>query len=214
MQENSPLTIVVFHGNALNMTLQPWFGLLDALSQFNVNVIAIDYQGFGKSEGVASFSNMSRDAELLMSTIDSESRIIVYGLSLGSVMAMESSQDPRVKGVILEGAVSNDDSMIEFFKNRNKLGSFVSLNIDPNIQFDNIYHASRLESPMLIIHGEDDENIPYSMGQDIYESYEGSASRFLLVEGGGHCDTFHVSPSLFEDAISRFISEVTVVSGL
>ena len=67
---------------------------------------------------------------------------------------------------------------------------------------------------MLIIHGENDENIPYSMSQDIYESYDGSASRLLLVEGGGHCDTFHVAPSLFEDAIASFISEVTAVNDL
>lgn len=204
----APLTIVVFHGNALNMTLQPWFGLLDSLSQFDVNVIALDYQGFGKSDGVASFSNMSRDAELLMSTIAQDSQIIVYGLSLGSVMAMSLSEDPRVKGVILEGAVSTDKEMIEFFRDRNRLGRFASLDVDPNINFDNNAVAENLTSPMLVIHGKDDENIPYRMGQSIYNSYQGDNAEFLLVENGGHCDTFHVAPSLFDDAISGFISEV------
>lgn len=213
-QANAPLTIVVFHGNALNMTLQPWFGLLNSLSQFDVNVIAIDYQGFGKSDGVASFSNMSKDAELLMATIDSDTPIIVYGLSLGSVMAMSVSDDPRVQGVILEGAVSNDEEMIEFFRDRNRLGRFASLDVDPNINFDNNHHANNLELPILFIHGKDDQNIPYRMGQSIYDSYQGENGRFLLVESGGHCDTFHVSPGVFESAISGFISDVMEASRL
>lgn len=207
-KSDSPLTIVVFHGNALNMTLQPWFGLLNSLAQLDVNVIAIDYQGFGKSDGTASFSNMSKDAKLLMSTIDPDSSIIVYGLSLGSVMAMSVSEDPRVKGVILEGAVSDDKEMIEFFRDRNRLGKFVSLDVDPNITFDNNYHAKNLAAPILIIHGENDENIPYRMGQSIYDNYAGESSQFLLVENGGHCDTFQVAPHLFQSAISGFINEV------
>lgn len=190
------------------MTLQPWFGLLDTLAQLDVNVIAIDYQGFGKSEGQASFSNMNRDAELLMRSLDSDASLIIYGLSLGSVMAMNSSHDSRVKGIILEGAVSNDEEMIESFKNRNRLGGLASVTVDPKIKFNNYKLTEGFQSPMLIIHGESDENIPAWMGEKLYESYQGDSAEFLLVKGGGHCDTFHIEPTLFEETVSKFISKV------
>lgn len=205
---NASTTLVVFHGNALNMTLQPWFGILQSLAELNVDVVAIDYQGFGKSDGEASFSNMNRDAELLMASLDEDTAIVLYGLSLGSVMAMEASQDPRVSGVILEGAVSNHDDMIEFFRGRNSLGSFVSLNVDPNIQFDNEAAAARLQVPLLAIHGEDDDNIPYRMSQQIYQSYQGPDAEFMLVEGGGHCNTFHVEPERYQTSLSAFIGKL------
>ena len=208
-RENAPVTLVVFHGNALNMTLQPWFGLLDSLAQFDVNIIAIDYQGFGKSEGQASFSNMNRDAELLMRSIDADTPVIIYGLSLGSVMAMNVSQDERVKGIILEGAVSNDDEMIDYFRNRNRLGSLASLNVDPAISFNNNSKTAHFDAPMLFIHGQNDENIPAWMTEALYESYQGISANYLLVESGGHCDTFHVEPALFADTIAGFLTQVT-----
>lgn len=125
-------------------------------------------------------------------------------------MAMNLSQDPRVRGIILEGAVSNDEEMIEFFINRNRLGSLASVTVDPKIKFDNYVLTERFQYPMLIIHGEDDENIPAWMSKKLYEGYQGDSAEFVLVEGGGHCDTFHIAPAFFEETISVFISKVVI----
>jgi pimeloyl-ACP methyl ester carboxylesterase len=89
-------TLVVLHGNALNISLQPWFGVLQSLAATRFNILAIDYQGYGLSDGEASFSAMMSDAQLITSLVGQDAEIYLYGLSLGSVMAVSLAKDPRV----------------------------------------------------------------------------------------------------------------------
>ena len=72
-------TIIILHGNALNLTLQPWFGVLNTVKELNVNVLAIDYRGFGRSKGNASFSHMKEDAVSAMNFLPKNQNIYVYG---------------------------------------------------------------------------------------------------------------------------------------
>ncbi|RUO31435.1 hypothetical protein CWE12_00065 [Aliidiomarina sedimenti] len=207
-EPNQP-TILVLHGNALNMTLQPWFGLLQSLAELNYNIIAIDYQGFGLSSGDASFSAMRDDASSIINALPAESDVIVYGLSLGSVMAMDISQEPRVQGIVLEGAVTTDSEMIEVFRQRNTLGRLASVDVDQAISFDNTSAVSLLNKPLLVIHGENDSNIPVSMGEQLYAASNHPGSQLYIVEDGTHADTFHVAPERFQRELSKFIASLS-----
>ncbi|RUO33194.1 alpha/beta hydrolase [Aliidiomarina soli] len=207
-EPNQP-TILILHGNALNMTLQPWFGLLQSLAELNYSIVAIDYQGFGLSSGDASFSAMRDDASSIINALPAESDVIVYGLSLGSVMAMDISQEPRVQGVILEGAVTTDSEMIEVFRQRNTLGRLASVNVDEAINFDNTSAVNMLNKPLLVIHGENDSNIPVSMGEQLYAASNHADSQLYIVEDGTHADTFHVAPERFQRELSNFIARLS-----
>ena len=198
-------TILVLHGNALNLTHQPWFGLLQTLAELPYNVLAIDYQGFGLSSGEAGFSAMRADTVNTLATLPDTSQVVVYGLSLGSVMALDISQDMRVQGVILEGAVTTDTAMIEEFRQRNTLGRFASVNVDEHISFDNTQAVATLDKPVLIIHGDNDQNIPLSMGEALYAASPMSNSVLYIVEGGGHADTFHIDNERFKQKLNAFI---------
>ncbi|WOI38541.1 alpha/beta hydrolase [Alteromonas sp. CI.11.F.A3] len=203
-------TVVIFHGNALNLTKQPWFGVLNTLSDLNVNVLAIDYRGFGKSEGKANFTNMKEDAITAIESISKEQDIFLYGLSLGSVMAAETAKDPRVKGLIIEGGITNETDMIDLFKSRKTFGSLFSVELDENLKFDipNIVEQSNL--PLLVIHGLQDENIPASMGKSIFAASSNPDSDLYLVEDGGHCDTFSVDRKAYLKKIDTFINTVNL----
>ena len=198
-------TILVLHGNALNLTHQPWFGLLQTLAELPYNVLAIDYQGYGLSSGEASFSAMRADTVNTLATLPDNSQVVVYGLSLGSVMALDISQDMRVQGVILEGAVTTDSAMIEEFRQRNTLGRFASVNVDEHINFDNTQAVATLDKPVLIIHGDNDQNIPLRMGEALYAASPMSSSVLYRVEGGGHADTFHIDNKRFKQELNAFI---------
>lgn len=201
-------TILVLHGNALNLTLQPWFGLLHTLSDLDYNVVAIDYQGFGLSGGDASFSAMRDDAQAVINALPDASQIIVYGLSLGSVMALDISTDTRVTGLIIEGGVTTDSEMIEVFQARNTLGRFASVDVDERIAFNNTLAIETLDKPVLVIHGQDDRNIPVEMGQQLFHASNHSDSQLYVVEQGGHADTFHIDNEQFKLVIDEFISRI------
>lgn len=204
--DDAEITILILHGNALNLSLQPWFGVLKAISNLKVNILAIDYQGYGFSEGKASFSSMNQNAKTAIDFIPKGQNIYLYGLSLGSVMAAELANDKRVKGVIIEGGLTNEKEMIDLYQSRNTFGSFVSVKLGDKLKFDNIKVFQNLDKPVLVIHGDEDKNIPVSMGQRLFNASINKFSGFYLVKGGGHCDTFIKDKKNYLTKIDAFIN--------
>lgn len=201
----SSVTLLVLHGNALNLSLQPWFGVLKSTSELNVNILAIDYSGYGYSKGKASFSSMKEDAKTALQSIDEKQQIYLYGLSLGSVMATELVNEPNVTGLIIEGGITTTAEMIEIYKSRNTFGSLVSIELDEKIRFNNPKLIKKTNKPLLVIHGQLDENIPSSMGESLFESSSNPKSEMYQVKLGNHCDTFKVEPERYLSTLNEFI---------
>lgn len=199
-------TLVLFHGNALNLTLQPWFGILDTLTELDVNILAIDYRGFGSSGGSASFINMKEDAVAAMAFLPKDQKLYVYGLSLGSVLATDVITDPRVQGAIIEGGLTNQTEMIDVFKANNTFGSFYNVKLDPNLTFDTAVAIQNSDKPILVIHGKQDQSIPLSMGQTIFAASSNQASDLYIVEEGGHCNAFAIEKETYLDKLRNFIN--------
>ena len=114
-------------------------------------------------------------------------------LSLGSVMATEVMGDNRVKGLIIEGGITNQTEMISLFKSRKMFGSLVSVELDENLMFDTTKLINNYQKPIFVIHGNKDENIPLEMGKAIFNASNNAGSMLYVVEGGNHCDTFAVN---------------------
>lgn len=199
-------TLVVLHGNALNLSIQPWYGLLEALAETEFNVLAIDYRGFGLSTGTASFSNMRDDARVALQSVSDDQPVFLYGLSLGSVVAAELADDPKVQGMILEGGITDTDDMISTFQSRRLFGSLFNVDVEDSLQFDAVTELEQLDKPVLVIHGKRDENIPFEYGQALYAATRHPGSDFYPVEEGGHCDTFHVESERFLTRLTGFVA--------
>lgn len=208
--KNVTTTLLVLHGNALNLTMQPWFGLLDNLAETPFNVLAIDYRGFGLSDGDASFTHMREDVLAALKEIDEHQNVYLYGLSLGSYLAAESAINEQVKGIIIEGGITNHEEMISLYKSRKMLGAMVDVELDDRLNFNTVERISNVDKPVLVLHGEFDENIPVEMGRSIYKASSHEKSKWVLVEGGNHCDSFHIMGENFLDVIHRFIDETNV----
>ena len=200
-------TLLILHGNARNLTLQPWFGLLDSVSKLPVNILSIDYQGYGKSQGDAKFSTMTDDARLAINYLPKTDEIYIYGLSLGSVMALNVANDSRVKGVVIEGGITNEKEMIELFKSRKILGSLYTVKIDKEITFNNITAVRKLNIPIFVIHGENDDSIPSTMGKRIFQASRNGLSEFYLVKNGKHCNSFAVNETKYLSRLKKFIEK-------
>lgn len=207
--EGQNTTLLVLHGNALNMSLQPWFGVLEALAKTNFNILAIDYQGYGLSDGEASFSTMMNDAQLAISTLNKDENVYVYGLSLGSVMATSIANDKRVAGLIIEGGITNVAEMVQLYQSRRLLGNLIDVQLDNKLKFDNIAALKGINKPILIIHGEKDNNIPLSMGEALYNASSHGLSELYSVPEGGHCDTFIKDGTNYLPRINKFIQSVS-----
>lgn len=199
-------TLVVLHGNAMNLSAQPWYGLLESLAKMDVSLLAIDYRGFGLSTGEASFSNMQADARAALALIPDDQQVILYGLSLGSVMAAELAGYPNVRGLIVEGAITDTEDMVAIFKSRKMFGSLFTVEVEDSLWFDTVDDLARLDKPVLVIHGEQDENIPFAFGETLFAATNHSGSEFYPVANGGHCDTFDTDRDHFLSRLESFVA--------
>jgi fermentation-respiration switch protein FrsA (DUF1100 family) len=60
--------------------------------------------------------------------------------------------------------------------------------------------------PLLVIHGTNDEVIPYALGKKLYDKYNGKKD-FVTVINGHHNDLEFVNPALYWKSVSDFISQ-------
>lgn len=98
-------TVLFFHGNAQNISYH--IGNVYWLPKAGFNVILIDYQGYGPSEGSPSVVNAISDIRLALHEFQGETRpLIVYGQSIGASLTISalSNLKPTIKidGVVLE----------------------------------------------------------------------------------------------------------------
>ena len=147
------------------------------------NVLAIDYRGFGRSDGeLPSEAQIYADAraawnEMARRTPDGGLRFI-YGHSLGAAVALDlAASVDDAAGVIAEaGFTSLADVVAE---------SYAPLNFIVTQKFDALARAKALRSPVLFMHGTADRLVPHAMTEKLFASAP-QPKRLHLIEGGNH----------------------------
>ncbi len=74
----------------------------------------------------------------------------------------------------------------------------------PGDRFPNHKRIKTINSPLLIIHGENDGVIPFSHGQKLFAASPATTKEFLKIPGAGHNDLFHVASKEIFTKIAEF----------
>ena len=158
-------TLVYFHGNA--GSLENRIHKLNHFQDMNINFLIIAWRGFNGNKGKPSEKGLYVDGK---STIDwlikkgvDEKNLILYGESLGTGVASHLAQNKNYAGIILETPFT---SMIDAAKN---FYPYIPVNLLLKDKFENYKKVKNINSPILIMHGEVDKIVPFSMGKKIYE---------------------------------------------
>lgn len=197
---NDGKLILYFHGNDGNVSTSVSETAL--LRELGFTVLAVDYRGYGESDGkFPSEASVYEDAEAALAALVSweiEPRdIYVYGHSLGAAIAIDlASRHPELGGLIVESGFT---SIYDMARREPQYGLY-PVRLLLNQRFDSISKVSRLELPVLYIHGTADQVVPYQMGEALYER-SGGRKRFVAVRGGGHDDNAAVARSVMRAAI-------------
>lgn len=204
-------SILFFHGNGEIACDYDWIAPL--YHRVGVNLFVADYRGYGKSGGRPTFSSMVADAyrvfeycKEFLSSHGYDRQLFLMGRSLGSVSALElaSAYAPEVKGLILESG------FVSFVRLLERLGGTIHI---PNLKYLEEARTSiirSIETPVLIIHGEEDELIPHSEAVRCYETLGSRDKTLLTIAGAGHNDILLVGVEQYFDAISAFIRRLIV----
>ena len=158
-------TIVYFHGNAGK--LENRIHKLNHFRDMDVNFLIIAWRGFSGNKGKPTEEGLYEDGKSsikwLLDKGLNESDIIVYGESLGTGVATHLSQNRDFAGLILETPFT---SMVDAAKN---FYPYIPVNLLLKDKFDNKSKIKNINVPVLIMHGEADQIVPFSMGKKIYE---------------------------------------------
>lgn len=196
-------TIVLFHGNGENVTLDA--GWHELLRSIGAHVAAVDYRGYGLSGGSPSEAGLYEDGRavvrhLIESGLAEPSRLVLLGSSLGTAVAVVVASEFPVAGVILQAPF---DSMRALA--RRKFPIFPSFLLrDP---YDTLARASRVSCPVLVLHGDRDEIVPIDAGERLYKCFPSPAG-FHRVPGAGHNDLIAVAGDGYRQWIGNFLGRV------
>jgi fermentation-respiration switch protein FrsA (DUF1100 family) len=73
-------------------------------------------------------------------------------------------------------------------------------------RFDNLAKIPRLQRPLLLIHGDMDQVVPWSMGKQLFE-HAPEPKTFLSVPGAGHSNASQVGGASYQLAWENFLRQ-------
>ncbi|XP_068647236.1 uncharacterized protein [Aristolochia californica] len=180
-QPYARFTLLYSHGNAADLgQMQELF--VELRTHLRVNIMSYDYSGYGASTGKPSELNTYYDIEAVYNCLKKEygirqEDVILYGQSVGSGPTLHlASRLQRLRAVVLHSAILS--------------GIRVLYPVKMTFWFDiykNIDKIRNVSSPVLVIHGTDDDIVDFSHGKRLWEL---SKEKYdpLWIKGGGHCN--------------------------
>jgi fermentation-respiration switch protein FrsA (DUF1100 family) len=201
--KESDKLVIYFHGNAGNIYHRiP--GLLQ-INKIGVNVIGVSYRGYGKSDGVPSEDGVYLDGEaVLQYAVEqlgfSKKNIIIFGRSIGTTVAINTVQNMKVGALILVTPLTSGKEHAE----HSGLGLISFMAGD---SFNNIEKITNIDAPLLVVHGTNDQVIPYSMGRKVFDRANVD-KKFITINGGGHNNLHETYAQQYWLPILNFIQDI------
>ncbi|MGK7929592.1 MAG: alpha/beta hydrolase [Spirulina sp.] len=191
---NARYTLLYSHGNAEDLgQIRP---LLEFFQAVGFNVFAYDYRGYGTSEGKASEHNTYEEIEIAYTYLTEEigiapDRIILFGRSVGGGPTMNLAVRKPIGGVILESSFTQAFRVV------------VPFPLLPFDKFRNLDKIKKLNVPVLIVHGTEDRQVPFTHGQKLFAAAPEPKLSFW-VEDASHNDLFWVAGGHYAEKLQEF----------
>ena len=193
--------VIFFHGNAGNIASRA--PIAERLAGLGVDVLLLDYRGYGRSEGRPSEAGLYEDGRaayrfLVETKGVAPSRLVVIGNSLGAAVATTVASELPVARLVLTGAFRSVPSLA---------GSIYWWMPEPMLRwsmnrFDAESRIGSVGAPVLVGRGERDRMIPRAETRALYEA-AGEPKRWFEVAGADHNDLWwtaelwsHIAESL------------------
>jgi uncharacterized protein len=172
------------------------------MQELGFSVLAVDYRGFGKSTNDMPSEAMAyEDARAAWDWLRQhhpERPRYIFGHSLGGAIAIAlAAKVDDEAGTLVEGTFTSIPDVVSSFR-------WGWLPLSPLItqRFDALQRVPSIGSPLLVVHGDQDQLIQPALGQRLYEAAQGRKA-FVLVEGGSHHSTNAVGQAQYRSALAE-----------
>ena len=190
--EKSGGNLLFFHGNGEIVADYDELGAV--YNQSGINLLAVDYRGYGRSGGKPTVTAMMQDCHIIFHFVrkwlqqnNYTGPLLLMGRSLGSASVLElaAAYKNLIDGLIVESGFAYAGPLLSL------LGiDFAALGFKEENGFRNVDKIRNFDKPTLIIHAEFDHIIPYSDGQALHEACPSGNKKLLKIPGANHNDIF------------------------
>lgn len=196
----SKATVLYFHGNAGSLSGRAQ--RFNRLINRGYGVVAMAYRGSSGSTGQPSEEAITKDSLLLRNSLsqvlgkEPKGKIIYYGESLGTGVATKLATTIPPDALILEAPYTSVVNLAA------KSMPIFPIRAVLDQRWETETHIKQVKSSTLILHGTDDQVIPYAHGKAIFALSPAPNKQMKTLKGGHHLSGFSVSG---QKAIYRFI---------
>ncbi|TCS35177.1 hypothetical protein EDC30_11192 [Paucimonas lemoignei] len=204
-QKDAP-AVLYLHGARWNLTGHLF--RIEQLRDFGFSVLAIDYRGFGKSDGdYPSEKTVYEDArvawEYLSRLQPDAGKRFIYGHSLGGAVAIDlasrlaqASEESAAGGLIVESSFSSLPDVARALSY-----PWLPVQLLMSQRFDSAAKIRRVNVPVLIVHGDADHFIPSHLSEKLYAAAPGK-KKLIVVPGGTHNNSMRLGHAEYRQAFA------------
>ncbi|MCX9154453.1 MULTISPECIES: alpha/beta hydrolase [unclassified Pseudomonas] len=200
--------VLYLHGVRWNLTGQLF--RIEQLHALGYSVLAIDYRGFGQSQGdLPSETTVYEDARIAWERFKllqpDPSKRLIYGHSLGGAVAIDlavelGQQTPLpVRGLVIESTFTSLADVATAVANTSLPVRWLL-----SQKFDSIDKIADIHMPLLVVHGLDDRYVPPRFSQQLFEAAE-EPKRLLLVPGASHNNSMSLAGRSYRQALDHLM---------
>ncbi len=198
-------TILFFHGNAGHIGHR--VSKIQDYLNAGYGVFLLSYRGFGANPGFPTEERLYMDGRAAMAYLVNQNvpyfRMVLYGESLGTGIAVELARGKGIAALVLEAPFTsiNEVAQSHFW--------FLPAKYMIKDSYDSLSKIKQIKSPILFIHGELDRTIPVEFGRRLFMAAPGQ-KHMILIPGAGHNNLydFDVAPKVI-----KFVDSVAPESG-
>lgn len=196
---------LILHGNGGNISvrLDQYKAIRD---RYGASIVAIDYRGYGKSEGEPSEHGLYSDALAayqLTKQLHPNSKIVAFGRSMGGAVASQLASVVTPTVLILEASIS---SMKEIVRERAPWTHYSPARIMVRSKFETTSHVANSSVPKLIIHGDSDQTVSFRHSERIFAAAS-EPKQLEIIPNGDHDGLDLVDPERYHSIVNEFLRD-------
>jgi hypothetical protein len=197
--------LLICHGNAGNLSNAGRPAHYAGLRALGLNLLAFDYRGYGESDGEPTERGLYDDAAAAYRYLRDvlqvpPGRIVLFGHSLGSAVAVDLATREPAAGIVLDGALAS------VLGRAQEVYPYLPVRWIARSRYASIEKIGRVRMPKLFLHARADEVIPFAHGRRLYES--ATEPKTFVALRGGHGDAFDVDSATYFGAIRAFLASL------
>jgi fermentation-respiration switch protein FrsA (DUF1100 family) len=196
-------TFIAFHGNAGNISQRA--EVFRFLWEIPVTILAVEYRGYGRSEGTPSEAGLYLDAQAAYDYLVHErgippTRIVAFGQSLGTAVAVDLATRRPLAGIVLEAPFPSVRAVTK------RIYPYLpGLGVIAKSKFDTGGKLAGPHPPVMITQCSQDPVLAFALGQEVYRLAI-EPKTFLTIDGYCHEEASLVAPpTLYREHLSAFI---------